>query len=63
MMENRLKDLGETVEKFNETAPKVIRNNSQAKGPNLDDTLESHKGTDEATLCCMCNCNIEESFR
>lgn len=47
-----MKDLGETVEKFNETAPKVIRNNSQAKGPNLDDTLESHKGTDEATLYC-----------
>lgn len=23
------------------TAPKVIRNNSQAKGPILDDTLES----------------------
>jgi len=41
----------------------VIRNNSQAKGPGLDDTLESHIGTDEATLCCMCMCNIEESFR
>ncbi len=39
-----------------DTAPKVIRNNSQAKGPFLDDTLESEMTPTKQLY-------VEESFR
>lgn len=36
-----MKGLGETVKENFFTEPKVTRDNSQAKGPILDETLES----------------------
>ena len=64
IVKNRLKDLGETVKDIiYETAPKVIRNNSQAKGPNPDDTLESLWAPTKQLYVAGIKGNVEESFR